>query len=235
MALKVKAIERNISFTEGVQKWAYVLQADLYNKLNEKKVIKEAAIRANVSELVMDVAYNAISEVIKAWATEGHSVAIPGLGSMRFGLRSKSVDNVEDVSTDLIISRRVIFVPNQEIKDELSKTSITITCYDRDGEIVKRVHSEDDGDVEDNPEAQPKKLTLSSANPTMGSVTPDGETTHAAGEQVEIKAIANNGYHFVKWSDNDTNATRTITMSEDLTLSAEFAADGGGNPTGEDD
>ena len=29
--------------------------------------------------------------VIKAWATEGHSVAIPGLGTMRFGLRAKSV------------------------------------------------------------------------------------------------------------------------------------------------
>ena len=30
-------------------------------------------------------------EVIKAWATEGHSVALPGLGTMRFGLSAKSV------------------------------------------------------------------------------------------------------------------------------------------------
>ena len=28
MAIKVKAIERNVSFTKGEEKWAYVLQAD---------------------------------------------------------------------------------------------------------------------------------------------------------------------------------------------------------------
>ena len=37
-----------------------------------------------------------------------------------------------------------------DIKDELKRTSINITCYDRNGEIVKRVTSSDDGNVEDN-------------------------------------------------------------------------------------
>lgn len=235
MAIKIKAVESNISFTEGVQRWAYVLKPELYNKLSTKKVIAEAAVRSGISKAVLSASWGAIGDVICAWATEGHSVAVPGLGTMRFGLRSTSVTDVNDVAANLITSRRVIFTPSVDIKDELAKTAINITCYDRNGEIVKRVDSEDGGDVEDNPEAQPKKLTLSSANPTMGSVTPDGETTHATGEEVEIKALANSGYHFVKWSDNDTNATRTITMSEDLTLSAEFAADGGGNPTGEDE
>jgi hypothetical protein len=36
-----------------------------------------------------------------------------------------------------------------EIKDELKKTAINITCYDRNGEVVKRVTSTDDGEVED--------------------------------------------------------------------------------------
>lgn len=45
------------------------------------------------------------------------------------------------VSTSLITSRRVIFVPNTEIKKELARTSINITCYDRNGELVKRVTS----------------------------------------------------------------------------------------------
>ena len=31
-------------------------------------------------------AVDAAGEVIKAWATEGHSVALPGLGTMGFGL-----------------------------------------------------------------------------------------------------------------------------------------------------
>lgn len=54
------------------------------------------------------------------------------------------------VGSDLITMRRVIFVPNVDIKEELKKTSINITCYDRNGEVVKRVTSSDDAEIEDN-------------------------------------------------------------------------------------
>ncbi len=152
MAIKVKAVERNIKFTKdendpGV--WRYVMSPDLYIALNQAKVIKEAALRSGVSQGVMKACWDAAGEVIKAWATEGHSVALPGLGSMRFGLRAKSVAKVEDVKTSLISSRRIIFTPTQDLKDELASTSIQITCYDRNGEVVKRVTSADAGTVED--------------------------------------------------------------------------------------
>ena len=152
MALKVKAVERNIKFTKdendpGV--WRYVMQPDLYIALNQAKVIREAALRSGVSQGVMKACWDAAGEVIKAWATEGHSVALPGLGSMRFGLRAKSVEKVEDVKTSLISTRRIIFTPTQDLKDELSNTAIQITCYDRNGDIVKRVTSTDAGTVED--------------------------------------------------------------------------------------
>ena len=153
MALKVKAVERNIKFTKdendpGV--WRYVMQPDLYIALNQAKVIREAALRSGVSQGVMKACWDAAGEVIKAWATEGHSVALPGLGSMRFGLRAKSVAKVEDVKTSLISTRRIIFTPTQDLKDELANTSIQITCYDRNGDLVKRVTSADAGTVEDN-------------------------------------------------------------------------------------
>ena len=152
MALKVKAVERKIKFTKdendpGV--WRYVMQPDLYIALNQAKVIREAALRSGVSQGVMKACWDAAGEVIKAWATEGHSVALPGLGTMRFGLRAKSVENVEDVKSSLISSRRIIFTPTQDLKDELAGTAIQITCYDRNGDIVKRVTSADAGTVED--------------------------------------------------------------------------------------
>ena len=150
MAIKVKAVERNVSFDKNSEKWAYVLQADLYNKLSSTKVIQEAALRSGIAKGAINAAWDAIGEVIKAWATEGHSVAVPGLGTMRFGLRSKSIADVNKVGSDLITMRRVIFVPNVDIKDELKRTSINITCYDRNGELVKRVTSSDDGNIEDN-------------------------------------------------------------------------------------
>ena len=149
MAIKVKAVERNVSFDKTKEKWAYVMQPELYNKLSQSKVISEASLRSGITRGSINAAWDAIGEVIKAWATEGHAVAIPGLGSMRFGLRASSVADVNKVGTSLITTRRVIFVPNTEIKDELARTSINITCYDRNGEVVKRVTSSDEGNVED--------------------------------------------------------------------------------------
>ena len=148
MAIKIKAVERNVSFVKGEEKWAYVLQADLYNTLSQAKVIQEASVRSGIAKGSINAAWEAIGDVIKAWATEGHSVAIPGLGSMRFGLRSMSVADVNKVGSDLITSRRVIFTPNSTIKQELANTAVNITCYDRNGNLVKRVTSSDEAEVE---------------------------------------------------------------------------------------
>ena len=130
-----------------------MLKPELYTSLDQKKVIREAALRSGVSQGVMKACWDAAGEVIKAWATEGHSVALPGLGTMRFGLRAKSVEKVEDVKAGLISSRRIIFTPASDLKDELADTAIQITCFDRNGDEVKRVTSTDPGTVED-PENQ---------------------------------------------------------------------------------
>ena len=153
MALKVKAVERLLKFTNdendhGV--YRYVMKPEMHSSLSQAKVIKEAALRSGVSQGVMQACWDAAGEVIKAWATEGHSVALPGLGTMRFGLRAKSVDDVNKVKAGLITSRRIIFTPDVDLKEELAKTAVNITCYDRDGKEVKRVTSTDEGNVEDN-------------------------------------------------------------------------------------
>ena len=150
MSLKVKAVERLVKFNKNdAGTWLFVMQPELYTALSQEKVIKEAALRSGVSKGVMQACWDAAGEVIKAWATEGHSVALPGLGTMRFGLRAKSVENVNDVKSSLISTRRIIFTPTQDLKDELAATSIQITCYDRTGAEVKRVTSTDPGEVED--------------------------------------------------------------------------------------
>ena len=186
MALKVKAVERNIKFTKddndpGV--WRYVMQPDLYIALNQAKVIREAALRSGVSQGVMKACWDAAGEVIKAWATEGHSVALPGLGSMRFGLRAKSVAKVEDVKTSLISTRRIIFTPTQDLKDELANTSIQITCYDRNGDVVKRVTSADAGTVEDNEDENTNTENGGSQNGSQNSGSQNSGEQSQQGEQ----------------------------------------------------
>ena len=191
MAIKVKAVERNVSFDKNSEKWAYVLQAELYSKLSQSKVIQEAALRSGISKGSINAAWDAIGEVIKAWSTEGHTVAIPGLGTMRFGLRATSVSNVNMVGSNLITARRVIFTPNVDIKDELARTAINITCYDRYGNIVKRVTSTDDGNVEDPDNTDPTDPSGggsgsdSGSDSGSGSGGTDGGGDSAGGSQYE--------------------------------------------------
>ena len=180
MALKVKAKEQYQNIGKYAGKYRYVMMPELYTALTQDKVIKEAALRSGVSRGVMQACWDAAGEVIKAWATEGHSVALPGLGTMRFGLRAKSVEKVDEVKAGLISSRRIVFTPTSELKEELAKTAVQITCYDRTGKEVKRVTSADDGTVEDN-EQTPGSDTGSNTSNT-GSDTGSDTGSNTGGD-----------------------------------------------------
>ena len=58
-------------------------------------------------------------------------------------------------------------------------------------------------------------VTLQGDNCTL-----NGGGTYNEGTTVEISCVPNTGYYFVRWSDGNTNATRTITVMEDITLTA---------------
>ena len=173
MALKVKAKEQYQNIGKYAGKYRYVMMPELYTALAQDKVIKEAALRSGVSRGVMQACWDAAGEVIKAWATEGHSVALPGLGTMRFGLRAKSVEKVDEVKAGLISSRRIIFTPTSELKEELAKTAVQITCYDRDGKEVKRVTSTDDAEIDDGT-GEDAGSTNSGTNGTTGGGSNQG-------------------------------------------------------------
>ena len=148
MAIKVIAQLREVKLGKNPGK-KFVMRPDLYVPIAEKKVFAEAATHSGISAGVIKAAWDAAGEVIRTWATEGHSIPLPGLGTMRFGVRSKAVEKLEDVKANLISVRRIIFTPNVDVKDELKNTSIQITRLDEDGNVLKRVTSGDSGDIED--------------------------------------------------------------------------------------
>ena len=149
MAIKVIAQRREVKLGKNPG-MKFVMRPDLYIPIQEKKVFAEASTHSGISAGVIKAAWDAAGEVLRTWATEGHSIPLPGLGTMRFGVRSKAVEKLEDVKTNLITVRRIIFTPNVDLKDELKNTSIQITCLDEEGNVLKRVTSGDSGEVEDN-------------------------------------------------------------------------------------
>ena len=156
MAIKVIAQLREVKLGKNPGK-KFVMRPDLYIPIAEKKVFQEASTHSGISAGVIKAAWDAAGEVIRTWATEGHSIPLPGLGTMRFGVRSKAVEKLEDVKTNLISVRRIIFTPNVDVKDELKNTSIQITCLDEDGNVLKRVTSGDSGDIEDETSPDPSE------------------------------------------------------------------------------
>ena len=231
MALKVKAKEKLQKIGKYVGEYRYVMMPEIYSALNQEKVIREAALRSGVSQGVMQACWDAAGEVIKAWATEGHSVALPGLGTMRFGLRAKSCATVNDVKTSLIKTRRIIFTPNVELKDELKNTAIQITCYDRNGEEVKRVTSSDPAVIEDpeqdngssEGEGESTENGGSNSGSNSGSVTPSvsapsfaGNTQFEESTQVTITGPSGSEIHYTV--DGSTPTAESPVYSEPLTL-----------------
>ena len=76
-----------------------------------------------------------------------------------------------------------------------------------------------------------KTLTLSVNDFDMGHIIlPSGitlgENSVAYGQTITLKAVPAKRHHFVRWSDDNTETPRTIIITSDTTLTAEFAFDG---------
>ena len=234
MAIKVIAQRREVKLGKNPGK-KFVMRPDLYIPIAEKKVFSEAATHSGISAGVIKAAWDAAGEVIRTWATEGHSVPLPGLGTMRFGVRSKAVAELEDVKTNLISVRRIIFTPNTDVKDELKNTSIQITCLDEDGNVLKRVTSGDSGDVEDgenenenqnengggdssNTNGTNNTNGGGSQNQTLATPTISGNTSFTESTQVSLSGPDGAEIHYT--TDGTVPTAESALYSEAFTLSA---------------
>jgi hypothetical protein len=63
---------------------------------------------------------------------------------------------------------------------------------------------------------------IASANTAQGTVSNSSGTYHY-NDEIEISATANYGYHFARWSDGITTNQRTVTITKDTVIKAEFA------------
>ena len=234
MAIKVIAQRREVKLGKNPGK-KFVMRPDLYIPIAEKKVFSEAATHSGISAGVIKAAWDAAGEVIRTWATEGHSLPLPGLGTMRFGVRSKAVADLEDVKMNLISVRRIIFTPNTDVKDELKNTSIQITCLDEDGNVLKRVTSGDSGDVEDgenenenqnengggdssNTNGTNNTNGGGSSNQTLTSPTISGNSSFSESTQVTISGPDGAAIHYT--TDGTVPTAASALYSEAFTLSS---------------
>ena len=176
--IQINAKQQKLQFVKnGPAEYRYVMHVNQYSKLSESKVLDEACAHSGIGRGALKGAWDAIGDVIRSWVTEGHSVTIPGLGTIRFSVQAKSVTDVNDVAKNLITSRKVVFTPTSNILATLKATSVQITCIDKDGNVVKRVQDDtsnetlDDGEENGGGAASPGGSNGSSGS--SGSSDPD--------------------------------------------------------------
>lgn len=126
------------------------------------------------------------------------------------------------------------YVRGTGVYDENSVAELTVEPFegymfshweDNSTDLPRRITVTEDKTVWAEAVVEPTKytVTLQGDNCTL-----NGGGTYYEGTTVEISCVPNTGYYFVRWSDGNTNATRTITVTENITLTA-ITAQGSSN------
>ena len=199
---------------------------------------------------------------------EGKKIRLGDLGDFSVSLQSKGAETAKAFTAQNITGVNVVWDCGQEFKNLLADAEFNLVASRsaqaavlkgvKAGETVVDLNAktEGDGDGTDpngggsspsNPSGgntsgsgtntnRQYTISVTSANTAQGTVTGGG--TYSEGSRVNVTATPKSGYAFDKWSDGNTQATRTINVTQNLSLTASFkAVSSGGNtePGGEDD
>ena len=138
MALKITSKQTTIKLGPHKGEEMYVMKVEHYNTIDAEKIMRYASETCGIPKASLRQAWEALGSVITAWVLEGHIVEIPGLGNIRAEVRAKAQSKAEDVTESDIFRRKLLLTPTKGIKDALNSTPVNITCYDREGNEVKR-------------------------------------------------------------------------------------------------
>lgn len=139
MALNINSKQTEIKVGKHKGEDMFVMRVDHYNTIDAEKIIQYTSDTYNIPKGVMRASWEALGQAITSWVLEGHIVEVPGLGNIRAEIRAKAQSEVKDVSADDIFRRHLLLTPTKEIKNALNSTPINITCFDKDGNEVKRI------------------------------------------------------------------------------------------------
>ena len=169
----------------------------------------------------------AMVKCIKEMLLSGKNVKIDNLAIFSVGIRNKQGAVSPEMFT---VANNIDGVKlRARATGTLSNANLNLAASLKRAVSFSNGSNPSGGNTTDNPgEENPTMYTLTlTASPAEGG-TVSGAGQYEAGTAASIQATANSGYTFTRWSDGDTNATRSVTVNNDLTLTAEFATESGG-------
>lgn len=172
---------------------------------------EQIAARCTIKEADVVGIMKAFAEAFSEALLDGYIVDLDQIGKFRLTCTSKGTDTYDDFNSYKIQGINVRYTPAKKLKEALN----AISFNKLGGTIAKEDHEDE--------EFYYVRLY---ANPTDGGTVKGGDGEYYTGDDVTIEAVANDGYHFVKWSDGNTNAKRTIQIDgSDVSYTATFEKD----------
>ena len=208
--------------------------------------------RADISAIL----YMAV-DCMREQLLEGKKIRLGDLGDFSVSLQSKGAESADKFSAQNITGVNVNWECGSEFKNLLADAGCNLVASRsaqaavikaiRAGETVVDLNNPTDGG--DNPDggnngggngsgtsgtggntSRQYTLSVTSANTAQGTVSGGG--TYSEGSRVNITATPKSGYQFDKWSDGNTQSTRTINVTKNESFVAQFIASAGSG-TGE--
>ncbi|MBQ9640261.1 MAG: hypothetical protein IJV06_01660 [Bacteroidaceae bacterium] len=125
----LNAKKRKIGFNKKV---AYVTRAVRYNTIGTDELLSHASADTGVSKAMLKATFEAMMQEIRQLALNGHSVQLGDLGTLKFSISCKSVENKDDLSTDLIKTRRMVFRASSKLRDEMDDVKFDTVIVEDD-------------------------------------------------------------------------------------------------------
>lgn len=118
---------------------------DLCDEVTKVDMVPRGAVKMVLDGLIDTLNMN---------INKGFSVQLGDFGCFRPGLNAKSQDKEEDVKSDTVYRRKIIFTPGQQFKEMLTRASVTRAGWDN-SEVVSGGGSNPgtggNGEEEENP------------------------------------------------------------------------------------
>jgi predicted histone-like DNA-binding protein len=121
------AHKQKIGFNKKV---AYVLRPWRYSTIRKEELYDMAAQDSGLNVEQLKAASEAVLAEIQQLLTNGHGLELGRLGKIRLVVNAKTVEDAEDVSTDLIRRQRIVLTPSPELKAEMLRTKINVVVED---------------------------------------------------------------------------------------------------------
>lgn len=103
---------------------AYVTRATNYSMIKAEDVLDFAEKNSGMTRETLSGAMTIVVRAFETFLMNGHSVQLPELGTFRFSISCKAVDNEEDISTENVRSRKIIFTPSRRVRNAIRQVSL---------------------------------------------------------------------------------------------------------------